>query len=78
MMQYSEICMYYLRGACRFGSRCWNSHDLNHRSPKTQALATATSKYIVLLINLKLQKSHVKKKLRVNQVTIVCVFAGHH
>ncbi|KAL5238468.1 hypothetical protein ACI65C_005878 [Semiaphis heraclei] len=43
MMQYSEICMYYLRGACRFGIKCWNSHDLNHRSPKTQALAAATT-----------------------------------
>ncbi|XP_015363450.1 PREDICTED: LON peptidase N-terminal domain and RING finger protein 1-like [Diuraphis noxia] len=43
MMQYSEICMYYLRGVCRFGSRCWNSHDLNHRSPKTQALAAAAT-----------------------------------
>lgn len=25
----SAVCMYYLRGSCRFGNRCWNSHDLS-------------------------------------------------
>ncbi|XP_050422235.1 E3 ubiquitin-protein ligase CHFR-like isoform X2 [Adelges cooleyi] len=25
----SSICMYYRRGTCRFGDRCWNSHDLD-------------------------------------------------
>lgn len=44
MMQNREICMFYLRGACRFGSRCWNSHDLTtYRTPKRQALAAAAT-----------------------------------
>ncbi|XP_001943872.1 probable E3 ubiquitin-protein ligase makorin-2 isoform X1 [Acyrthosiphon pisum] len=24
----SSVCSYYMRGSCRFGNRCWNSHDL--------------------------------------------------
>ncbi|XP_025419044.1 LON peptidase N-terminal domain and RING finger protein 1-like isoform X4 [Sipha flava] len=24
----SSVCMFYMRGSCRFGNRCWNSHDL--------------------------------------------------
>ncbi|XP_015370531.1 PREDICTED: E3 ubiquitin-protein ligase RNF8-B-like isoform X2 [Diuraphis noxia] len=24
----SAVCSYYLRGSCRFGNRCWNSHDI--------------------------------------------------
>ncbi|XP_022183446.1 E3 ubiquitin-protein ligase rnf8-B isoform X2 [Myzus persicae] len=24
----SSLCLYYMRGSCRFGNRCWNSHDL--------------------------------------------------
>ncbi|XP_025196618.1 E3 ubiquitin-protein ligase RNF8-like [Melanaphis sacchari] len=40
----SEICMFYLRGACRFGNKCWNSHDLSpYRSSNSQALATAAT-----------------------------------
>ncbi|KAL4083551.1 hypothetical protein QTP88_028867 [Uroleucon formosanum] len=23
-----SVCSYYMRGSCRFGNRCWNSHDL--------------------------------------------------
>ncbi|KAL5239176.1 hypothetical protein ACI65C_006586 [Semiaphis heraclei] len=24
----SSVCLYYKRGSCQFGNRCWNSHDL--------------------------------------------------
>ncbi|XP_026813916.1 uncharacterized protein LOC113554325 isoform X3 [Rhopalosiphum maidis] len=24
----SSVCLYFMRGSCRFGNRCWNSHDL--------------------------------------------------
>ncbi|KAL4112375.1 hypothetical protein QTP88_016181 [Uroleucon formosanum] len=27
-MSSSSVCSYYMRGSCRFGNRCWNSHDL--------------------------------------------------
>ncbi|XP_060872973.1 E3 ubiquitin-protein ligase rnf8-A-like isoform X2 [Metopolophium dirhodum] len=27
-MYSSSVCLYYMRGSCRFGNHCWNSHDL--------------------------------------------------
>ncbi|KAL4083934.1 hypothetical protein QTP88_029250 [Uroleucon formosanum] len=34
-MSSSSVCSYYMRGSCRFGNRCWNSHDL--RSVRTDS-----------------------------------------
>uniref|UniRef100_A0A2S2NV50 E3 ubiquitin-protein ligase n=1 Tax=Schizaphis graminum TaxID=13262 RepID=A0A2S2NV50_SCHGA len=37
----SSVCLYFMRGSCRFGNRCWNSHDLgsirSNSPPQIQA-----------------------------------------
>ncbi|XP_060844521.1 E3 ubiquitin-protein ligase rnf8-B-like [Rhopalosiphum padi] len=43
-MSSAGVCMFYLRGACRFGNKCWNSHDVTGcRTREFQALAAAAT-----------------------------------
>ncbi|KAF0767370.1 E3 ubiquitin-protein ligase rnf8-A-like isoform X1 [Aphis craccivora] len=39
----SSLCLYFMRGSCRFGNRCWNSHDLGSIRSDSPILMLAES-----------------------------------
>ncbi|XP_050538435.1 uncharacterized protein LOC126903903 isoform X2 [Daktulosphaira vitifoliae] len=42
-MKMSSVCIYYMRGTCRFGDRCWNSHDLDSARSERESPLNSSS-----------------------------------
>lgn len=63
-------CVYYLRGACRFGDRCWNSHDyVRSDSPYLgEYCATACTEARILYITI--FSSHFRTRFFAFQITV--------